>query len=76
MNKSITVSPYPDRNAYFMGVGISDSCSSCHADSKKLRYKIRIKDRDGVHGDNSFILCENCLNELYEQIKSLIENAE
>ena len=71
-NKNITVSPYPDNGTYFMGVGVPDPCSSCHADSKKPLYKIRIEDKDGVRSDNSFILCEDCLKELNEQIRHML----
>jgi hypothetical protein len=68
-NRNITVSPYPDNNACFMGVGVVQPCSSCHADTEKSLYRILIKDKDGVHDDNSFILCSDCLRELDEQIR-------
>ena len=71
-NNNITVNPYPDSSAYFMGVGVPDSCSSCHTGSEKLLYKIRIEAKDGIRNDNSFILCEDCLKELHEQIGHML----
>ena len=68
-NRNITVSPYPNNNACFMGVGVAQPCSSCHAGTEKSLYRILIKDKDGVHDDNSFILCSDCLKELDEQIR-------
>lgn len=71
-NKNITIKPYPDKNTYFMGIGVPDPCGGCRAGTEKSLYKVRIEDKDGVRDDNIFVLCENCLKELYDQINRVL----